>query len=115
MFTKTKMGSTMILKNIEGDKRFFCQDGRIIQNLSELADCLNHMTEQVYHYHVTSDNNDFSNWIRDVLGDEKLASELNNISTSMEAGKSVMGRLARFQSQRNQTRRSKKRSKRRAS
>jgi hypothetical protein len=109
MVTQMKLEPVKILADIDGDKRFFCQDGYVVKNLSELIDCLNHMTEEVFRHHVTSEKNDFSNWVRDVLGDEKLAGELYDVSSPQEASKIVMERLASFQSNRNQYRRSKKR------
>jgi len=109
MVTQVKLDSAGILVDIDGDKRFFCEDGCVIKNLNELIDCLNHMTEEVFHHHVTSDKNDFSNWIRDVLGDEKLAGELYGAGSPQEATKIVSERLASLQST-NRNRRSKKRS-----
>lgn len=105
MVTQMKPDRARILADIDGDKRFFCQDGCVIKNLTELIDCLNHMTEEVFHYHVTSEKNDFCNWIRDVLGDEKLASELNNISNPLEASKIVANKMAWLQRNRNKNRR----------
>jgi hypothetical protein len=109
MVTQLKMGPVRTLEDIDGDKRFFCQDGCVIKNMTELIDCLNHMTEEVFRHHVTPEKNDFSNWIRDVLGNEKLANELYNASSPQEAAKIVTERVASFQSNRNQYRRSKKR------
>ena len=105
MVTQIKLDAARILADVDGDKRFFCQDGRVIKNLTELVDGLTDMTEEVFRYHVTSEKNDFSNWIRDVFGDEKLAGELNNVSTPQEAAKIVKERVVSFQSNRNQHRR----------
>jgi hypothetical protein len=109
MVTQIKLDAARILADIDGDRRFFCQDGCVIKNLTELVDCLKHMTEEVFYHHVTSEKNDFSNWIRDVLGDEKLAGELNNASTPQEASKIVTERLVSFHSNQNQYRHAKKR------
>jgi hypothetical protein len=109
MVTQLKLDSAGILADIDGDKRFFCQDGCIIKNLTELSECLNHMTDEVFHHHVTSGKNDFSNWVRDVLGDDKLASELYDADSTQEASKIINERLASFPRNQNQYRRSKKR------
>ena len=74
---------------VEDKKRFFCQDGRVCVNLVELVDCLSNMTEDVFHHHVTFKNNDFSNWVRDVLGNEELASKIANVNNPLEASKIV--------------------------
>jgi hypothetical protein len=109
MVVQIKQDAARILADIDGDKRFFCQDGSVIKNLTELVDCLNQMTEEVFYYHVTSERNDFSNWVRDVLGDERLASELSNVSNPLEASKIVMDKVIWLQRNRNQYRRSSKR------
>jgi hypothetical protein len=105
MVIQMKPDRARILADIDGDKRFFCQNGCVIQNLTELIDCLNQMTEEVFRHHVTSEKNDFCNWIRDVLGDEKLAGELYSASNPPEAIKIVMERLASFQRNRNKNHR----------
>jgi hypothetical protein len=105
MVIQINLDASRILADVADDKRFFCQDGCVIKNLTELVDCLNHMTEEVFYHHVTSEKNDFSNWIRDVLGDEKLASKLNNIRNPLEASKIVAGKMAWLQRNRKQLRR----------
>jgi hypothetical protein len=109
MVTQIKLDVARILADVADDKRFFCQDGRVIKNLTELVDCLTDMTEEVFLHHVTSEKNDFSNWIRDVLGDERLAGELNYVSTPQEAAEIVKERVVSFKINRNQHRRLNKR------
>ena len=104
MVIQMERNSGGVLVDIEGDKRFFCQDGCVIKNLNELIDCLNHMTEEVFRHHVTSEKNDFYNWIRDVLGDEILASELNDITNPSEASKIVANKMAWLGRNRNKNR-----------
>ena len=105
MVTQTKQDAAWILSDAVGDKRFFCQDGRIINNLSELANGLAHMTQEVFRYHVTSGKNDFAIWVRDVLNDKILASELYNTSNPLEASKIVANKIAWLQRNRNESRR----------
>ena len=97
MVTQIRSEATRMLSDIDGDRRFFCQDGHVIKNLAELVDCLNRMPEDVFHYHVTPEKNDFSNWIRDVLGDEILAGKLTNARTPLEASKIVANKMAWLQ------------------
>jgi hypothetical protein len=52
---------------------FNLADGRTIKSVSELVDALKNMEEWVFEHHVSSQRNDFSNWIRDVYQDKKLA------------------------------------------
>jgi len=37
--------------------------------------------------------NDFSNWVRDVIGDEKLSRDLQKSTTQAQAAKSVADRV----------------------
>ncbi len=109
MVVKTAQDTVRVLADVAGDKRFFCHDDRVIKNLTELVDCLTNMTEEVFRHHVTSEKNDFSNWVRDVLDDERLASKLKNVSNPSEAGKIVTERLAFLQRNRHQSIRSNRR------
>lgn len=80
-----------------GDKRFFGYDGCISKNLIELANCLSHMSEDTFHHRVTSWKNDFSNWVRDVFGDDKLAADLAKAVNPLAAAKIVKDRIAWLQ------------------
>ncbi|RLE38471.1 hypothetical protein DRJ17_03850 [Candidatus Woesearchaeota archaeon] len=68
-----------ILASTEGDKRFFVSDGQIVSNLYELPIAIRNMSLETFSYHVNANKNDFSNWINDVLGDSKLASDIAGI------------------------------------
>lgn len=100
MAVKTTPDTARILADIAGDKRFFCQDGCVSKNLTELVDCLTNMTEEVFRRHVTPEKNDFSNWVRDVLGDDRLAGKLNTARTPWEASRIVAERIASLQKMR---------------
>jgi transcription-repair coupling factor (superfamily II helicase) len=52
---------------------FNLADGRIIKSVPELLDALKNMEDWVFKHHVNSKKNDFSNWVRDVYKDKKLA------------------------------------------
>jgi len=97
MVIRTKQDAARVLGDVAGDKRFFCQDGCVSNSLTELVSCLNHMTEETFSHHATSWKNDFSNWVRDVFGDEKLANDLNKVSNPAEAAKIVRERIVWLQ------------------
>jgi hypothetical protein len=94
MAVRTREDAARVLSDASGDKRFFGHDGCISSNLPQLAHCLEHMSEDSYRHHVTAQKNDFSNWIRHVFGDDKLANDLTGISRSAEAAKIVRDRIA---------------------
>jgi hypothetical protein len=63
------------------------------KNLAELSVCLSHISPDVFNHHVNGTKNDFSNWIRDVLGDGTLADDLSEITKPTEAAKMVSERI----------------------
>jgi len=81
-----------LLGDVPGDKQFWCSDGKILKNLPELATALVQMSPETFKYHSNSQKKDFSNWVKDVIGDEKLARDLIN-ATQVRAAKVVNDRV----------------------
>ncbi len=77
------------------DKAFVLKDGRLLKNLKELADALEHMSEDVFSHHVNSGRNDFSNWVRDVLNESELAEDLQAIDGQLHAQIAVLKHIAK--------------------
>ena len=77
------------LVNVHDDKRFWLCDGGVLSNLVELRDALKFMNDGVFTYHVNTERNDFSNWIRDVIGDRELASSIVGMKEKQAIGKKV--------------------------
>ena len=75
-------------------RQFWCRDGRILQNLSEMEVALTLMTEETFRYHSNEVKKDFSRWIKDVIGDEDLARYLQQCDTRLAAAKIVADRVA---------------------
>jgi len=97
MAVRTSEDAARVLSDAGGAKRFFCHDGCISENLQQLADCLSNMSDDSYRHHVTPLKNDFSNWIRDVFGDDKLANYFTGSSNGTEASKVIKARIAWLQ------------------
>ena len=81
------------LEDVSGDKVFWCGDGKVIKNLAELASALEEMAEEIYLRHASGGKNDFSNWVRDVVGDAPLACQLKKARTRVTAARRVKDRL----------------------
>jgi hypothetical protein len=64
------------------DKTFYTHQGHIIWSVYELVSDVQNMDDYNFVYHVNLDHNknDFADWIRDVLGDEELAMQLEGIT-----------------------------------
>jgi hypothetical protein len=93
MAIKTKKEAVMALAKVNIDKRFYCEGGCICSSLEELAECLKKMHPDTYHHHVTASGNDFSNWVRYVLGDDKLADDLLKAGDIKQTGKMIGERI----------------------
>jgi len=92
MVTKKGLAKSW-LGDVPHDKVFWCRDGRMLKNLDELAIALRKMSEETFRYHVTGDKNDFSNWVRDVIGDLTLAKDLQKAAPHTTAAETVEKRL----------------------
>ena len=90
----TKVSAKSVLGDVPEDRWFLCSDGLVLKNLRELETALKKMSADTYHHHANDSNNDFSNWIKDVIGDDKLADALRNNGTQSEAAKTVAGRIS---------------------
>jgi hypothetical protein len=82
------------LGDVPDEKHFWCHDGKLIKNLGELEKALNDMSDETFHYHSGEGRNDFSNWVRDVVGDVTLANQLQKATTQATAARKVETRLS---------------------
>ncbi len=73
---------------------FWSNDGRVLHDMTELADALNNMTDETFAYHSNDFKKDFGNWIRDIIGDTNLAKDLDKSLSRTEAARVVAKRLA---------------------
>ena len=94
MVTINKAVAEKWLANVEQEKQFWCHDGLYLKNLQELEAALKQMTEETFRHHVNETKSDFSNWVRDVIGDEKLARDLRKSTVQIQAAKSIATRIA---------------------
>ena len=83
-----------MLGDVPEDKQFYSNDGRVLKNLSELTIGLSGMNDETFNYHSNAAKKDFSNWVKDVIGDEKLAIDLQKSGSRIKASKAVFDRIA---------------------
>jgi len=65
-----------ILNDVDEGHRFFCEDGSVFSNLRDLERDLKNMSDEVFLHHTEGERNDFASWIRECLGDVRLADSL---------------------------------------
>jgi hypothetical protein len=90
----TKAIAVQWLADVPQEKQFWCIDGRYLKNLSELQAALGDMSQETFRSHSNEAKNDFSNWVRDVISDEKLSLDLLMSQTQSEAAQVVADRVA---------------------
>jgi hypothetical protein len=88
-----KSVAEQMLGDVPDEKRFWCCDGRYLKNLDELKDALDQMANEVFHHHSNEEKTDFSNWVKDVILDEKLSRDLLKCAAKAEAARAVAARV----------------------
>ena len=73
---------------------FWCHDGSIFVDINELAAGLVTMSDETFAYHSNLEKQEFSNWVRDVIGDKQLADDLAKATSRLQAAACVADRLA---------------------
>ena len=82
-----------LLGNVPEENVFWCCDGRGFRNMRELAEAFDSMAYETFAHHSNQDRCDFGNWVRDVIGDGKLARDLAKSQAPTQAGQSVVERV----------------------
>jgi hypothetical protein len=95
---KKAAGKRKPLLIVTGDSCFWVNNGPSLCSLKDLRDTLLVMSEEQYIHHAGMGRNDFSSWVKDVLGDKKCAVGLlkaKNIKDALSAvEKSLKGYIA---------------------
>lgn len=84
-----------ILVDVSPGRVFRTCNGVVLHNLSELASYLDGCSEYDFRYHVNSDHgkNDFAIWVREVVGDDDLADELDGTIEKEQYAHAVKQRI----------------------
>ena len=83
-----------LLASVPEEYVFRCCDGCILRNMKELGEAFTSMVDETFAFHSNGDKNDFSNWISDIIRDEKLARDIVKSPDRTQAAKNVAGRIA---------------------
>ena len=75
--------------DVPHENKFYSNDGKMLNNLSELPDALKMMDNSTFSHHVSKENNDFANWIDHVMGEKKLAEDLRQLKSKSGMVKSI--------------------------
>jgi hypothetical protein len=66
------------------EKQFHFRDGNSAASLNDLKAKIESMSYQEFYHHVNAQKNDFAAWIRHVLRDERLADDLQKVTSIVE-------------------------------
>ncbi|MBI2866036.1 MAG: hypothetical protein HYX99_01575 [Chloroflexi bacterium] len=89
-----------LLADVPQEKRFWCQDGRVLGNIQELESALPNLSPDAWQHHTGQGRNDFANWVRDVIGDSRLAADLLKSPTPGAAAQAIRARITQLQRRR---------------
>lgn len=70
-----------LLKIVPLKDSFWLCTNQNLRSLNTLANSLEDVNDDVFRYHVNKYKNDFSTWVRDVIGDSDFAREISRIKT----------------------------------
>jgi hypothetical protein len=71
------------------DKPFVLKNGTKLETMHDLYGALSTMSDTTYNEHVTTDKNDFANWVEHVIGDKFLANAMRRATTKQELQRAV--------------------------
>ena len=89
----TKEEAMKYLSDAAYEQSFWVNNGPVLKNVEELGSALAQMSDYTYNYHANKQKNDFSRWVNDVVGDQKLANDLLSSKNKESAVKKVQNRL----------------------
>ncbi|MEM4245198.1 MAG: hypothetical protein QW404_00990 [Candidatus Nanoarchaeia archaeon] len=90
----TRGDAERFLNDVPEEYQFWVNDGTTIRNMEQLADALRNMNEETFRYHSNKEKSDFSNWLKDIVGDEKLARDLMKNKNKISAYNKVKERVS---------------------
>jgi hypothetical protein len=93
MSQQSKEEAMRFLANVPAGKVFWCHDGSTLQSMADLAKALAGMADETYNFHVNGEKNDFVSWVRDVIGDMKLAADLLAAGNRDKAARQAINRV----------------------
>ena len=89
----SKKNVPAIMAETEPEKSFWLCDGRALKSLKELSQALENMDISVWEHHVTSEKNDFANWIEGVFGESQLGAAIRKVKSPRTAAKRIEAKL----------------------
>jgi hypothetical protein len=80
-----KSPNPKLLQPVPEEHVFILLGGKTLHSLPQLIFELDEMPDHVFNHHVNKEKNDFSNWIKHVIGEVELAEKLVGIDSRKDA------------------------------
>lgn len=90
----TRGDAERFLNDVPEEYQFWSKDGTTFRNVEQLAEAIKNMDDETFKHHSNQEKTDFSNWLRDIVGDEKLARDLMKNKSKDSAYNKVRERIA---------------------
>ena len=87
------MATHTSLSDAPAGKAFVLHTGNVILSLKELSESLKTMPDEIFHYHVNSEKNDFSNWIKGVFKEKELAESVSGVKNKQKMADLIKKRI----------------------
>ncbi|MFH0769489.1 MAG: hypothetical protein V1932_08025 [Chloroflexota bacterium] len=89
-----KQEAKRLLADVPEEYVFRSCNGHILRNMKELGNELKSMTGEHYAFHVNNGKNDFTNWVSDIIKDQKLVKDLQIAPNQVQAANLVNARIS---------------------
>ena len=76
-----KIDAKKVLGQVAPEQCFWVNNGPIVRSVADLPRALKKMKDKTFMHHVGKDKNDFSTWIKHVVGDANLANSISKLKT----------------------------------
>ena len=81
------------LRNVSPENSLWIINGNIVKSLRELLKELKMMNDEAFRYHTNKERNDFSKWVREIIGDRILAADLKKVKVRDKAIRVITSRI----------------------
>ena len=98
--TKSKKGKSRH-KELHPHHYFYMVNGAVVRDIDELVGHLRDVDYNTFFHHVNENKNDFASWIRDCIGDVKLADTVSGHKTKEDIVNAVSSRIAELEKEEN--------------
>lgn len=88
--------SSYLERDVEDEDLFYLENGLTISNVRDLLIKVQDMDEETFNHYFDDEKNYFSTWIKDVYGDDLLASQLMVCEEKSDVVRSIKNRLLKL-------------------